>query len=232
MDLGRIGIKVPKETNNYLWKYIDHYKLTYFLRQRSLYFTRLDKLDDPSEGALLFSLKAKYNATTYNNPKHKKLIDYEKNNFDAINKTSCENEFVNCWFYGDRESIAMWNLHSSTDSEVLGITFQDFYPTLIKSFQRFISNHGNRMTIIGDLVSYYKLNLFEKGLKIKPNYKAFNKDVSYRNESEYRFLVNLIRIYTESNVDSYEIPIDEFEKLRLDIITHPKMQVWKKNNIK
>ena len=45
-----VNIDAPKESNSFLWKYFDLHRFIYLLTEKKLFFTRLDKLEDPFEG--------------------------------------------------------------------------------------------------------------------------------------------------------------------------------------
>jgi len=242
MKPGKIEIAKPQSAT--LWKYFDLHRFIYFLNEKKLFFTRLDKFEDPFEGVATRLLRrdAKYakvpksfDEFTKNISKkeqaqllrEKKLHDYVKKQEISISQTR---QYINCWFSGDRESMAMWNLYSNADSVALKISFDNLESCIKSVFENFIEENGNRVSIIGDSVQYLRLNPFDEKLpKQLVRYSSLKKDVSYDYENEYRFL-----IYTIKNLDKvqdfYAIPLN-IDELQLTVITHPNMEDWKFKNI-
>jgi hypothetical protein len=245
MKPGKISISKPDSGATFLWKYIDLHRFIYLLTEQKLFFTRLDKFEDPYEGVATKLLRrdAKYskvsldinklpNSLTLKQKKQlineKKLHDYLKN--QEIEKAQ-NRQYVSCWFACDRESMAMWNLYSSSNSVALKFDFNRVTDELTKSFSSFISKNGNRLSILGAEVTYLRLNPFDEKLpKQKLKYSAFKKDISFQYEKEYRFL-----IVTVDNLDRvepfYSIPID-IKNLNMTVIAHPNMEAWQFENLK
>ena len=113
MRPGKIEIATP-ETKT-LWKYFDLHRFIYFLNEKQLFFTRLDKLEDPFEGVATRLLRrdAKYSKVpdsledfSKNVPKserkqllnEKKLHNYVK---EQEISSSQKRQYINCWFSGD-----------------------------------------------------------------------------------------------------------------------------------
>ena len=59
---------------------------------------------------------------------------------------------------------------------------------------------------------------------------AYKKDISYKHEQEYRFVIVTEKL-DETKV-GYEFPIRNFKYLDFKIRPHPQMQDWKVKNIK
>lgn len=242
--INKLIINEPEANADFLWKYLDIHRFIYFLTEQKLFFTRLDKLNDPYEGVATWILRQ---ANKYANiplkkedfadeiPKRKRaqLIN-EKKIYDFQHRLetdkSQKRQYVNCWYSDDRESMAMWNLYSNTDSVALKVTFKEIKVGLFDSFDSFISENGDRVNIIGQKVKYLKLNPFDAGLP-KQNivYSGLKKDKSFEYEKEYRFLISTI-----DGLDKiqpfYTIPID-IEKLNLTVVTHPNIEEWKFKNL-
>lgn len=248
MTPGKIDIRRPNSENHFLWKYIDIHRLLYFLKEKKLFFTRLDKFDDPYEGVKTSFLRQDsfFSGVPDNpeeiNPKlplkertrlanEKKLFEYIKK--EEIGRTQ-KSQFISCWFYGERESMAMWNLYSSKESVVIKVDFDELYKSLQTSFAKFIEDNGNRVMIVGDRMTYLKLNPFDLNLPIiKLDYSGLKKDQSYAHEKEYRFLIAMEDKWAaEVDIPFFEIPIDNFSICKFSIVAHPNMENWKLNNIR
>jgi len=238
MTIGKVNISDPESNSPFLWKYFDLHRFIYLITEQKLFFTRLDKFEDPYEGVAtrLLRREAKYSKITLDkkDPKslskeekqilnEKKLHDYIKK--EEIQKTQ-NRQYVNCWFSSDRESMAMWNLYSNEDSVTIKVNFNHIRKALNRPFAEFVIQNGKRLSILGSEVTYLKLNPFDESLpKQKLKYSAFKKD-----ENEYRFL-----IVTLENLDKiepfYSVPI-EVSKLEMTVISHPNMESWKFENLK
>jgi hypothetical protein len=207
-------------------------------------FTRLDKLDDVFEGIETSLLQRDLkHASARSEPskllntlsrkssgkiKHKKkLAEYESiEEIEAAQKS----QYVNCWFSGDRESMAMWNMYSNSDSVAIRAEFTDLVEALRTPFKELIKANDNNISIIGHQITYLRLNPFdEKQAKEKVRFSALKKDVSFEYENEYRFL-----IIADKSLNTlkpfYSIPVDP-AKMNFTIVTHPNMEDWKFKNI-
>lgn len=241
---GETDIKKPKDDNMFLWKYFDIHRFIYLITEQKLFFTRLDKFDDPFEGistsflrreALFTNMQLGENNSIKISPELlDKEIDTQFKVHQYLKKSNLHNkqnrQYVNCWFTCERESMAMWNIYSNPDSVAIKLNFKKNKEKLIETFDKFVSKNGYRLSIIGDEITYLKLNPFDISTK-KQNlkYSAMKKDISFAYEQEYRFL-----IYTndlDKKPISFQIPLDlnEFE---LSVITHPTMENWKVENIR
>jgi hypothetical protein len=241
---GGTDITEPKDDNVFLWKYFDIHRFIYLITEQKLFFTRLDKFDDPFEGistsflrreALFSTMQFRENHSIIISPEEQdKDIDTQFKVHEYLKKSNLHNkqnrQYVNCWFTCERESMAMWNIYSNPDSVAVKLDFKKYKEKLIESFDKFISKNGYRLSIIGDEITYLKLNPFDISTeKQKLKYSAMKKDVSFAYEKEFRFL-----IYTndlDKKPISFQIPLDlnEFE---LTVITHPNMENWKVLNIR
>jgi hypothetical protein len=135
--------------------------------------------------------------------------------------------FVSCWFYEQRESMAMWNLYSNPDGVALKIPFGKLKAKLLVG-----NNTGNISAYYAGSIDYqnfqdvasYSDNRLSKVPKV-----ALRKDSSFSHEKEFRFVVR------SSGNNNDLIGIDskpmQLTKLGLKVVCHPRMASWKKNNI-
>jgi hypothetical protein len=85
-----------------MWRFMDLLKFTHLLETSSLWFSRLDLLDDPREGRFTnFELQ------------HVRASGELGEVFFRAAELSRRHSFVNCWFGSKEESIAMWKLFGS-----------------------------------------------------------------------------------------------------------------------
>lgn len=229
-----------------LWKYMDIHKFLHFIHKKSLYFTRLDKFEDPNEGLpesiirriyeslelfpplenlnpLLFKTEEERKKEFENN---KKILNEISNIADKIQKY----QFASCWFIGDRESYAMWNLYSSKDSIAIKINPHELITQIELEVEKF-SNEPSIIMLACGPVSYNKVYPpeYDYSKYQSPNvwYSGLKKDLSYIFEKEYRFLA----ISENKIIDQYELVLENLFDLKFDIITHPKMEKWMYENI-
>lgn len=168
---------------------MDFAKYVALLRTKSLYFARLDKLEDPFEGSISRAeyedivQRAKKGEENDQLPAHWKgryldvLMQAARNG-----RRSC---YVNCWHLNEGESEAMWRLYSqSTFAIAVKSTYarlRDVLPTPSSSGSPYVGPLLGKVTY---------LDHFEE---ILPTGNLFvpimNKRPSFRHEQECRALV-------------------------------------------
>jgi hypothetical protein len=242
---GKFEFVAPNvKEGKFLWKYLDLHKLIDLIASQELHFNRLDLFEDPIEGLSTRNLRATNLLELINESENVELIEKIKDkhpnlleNHDlesAFRAVKQRSQFVNCWFHDNRESMAMWNLYSNYDSVALKVKAKSLTDYLEKIGEDFISRNGYRISLLSNKVEYLPLNPFDSSLPLqKRKYASFKKDLSYKHEQEYRFLIyaNQQMAYDENDIKFYRLPID-LEKIDLEIICHPLMLQWKRNNIR
>lgn len=246
-EWGKIDISKPDpKKGKFLWKYINFHKLLDFLHSSELHFTRLDSFNDPFEGVKMSLLRERNDfkdrpnsPELYNSAidlKQRNVLSVEKLVHDESYRNKVEsgqaNQFVNCWFHGDRESMAMWELYSSKDSVSIQIEADKLIESILNDSKSFVVSYGNRLHLLGDSVKYLKINPFDPALPlVKSKYAAMKKDESYRHEQEYRFLISALPLWiSQSGIDFFRFKLD-FKKLQFNVVCHPLMEDWKIKNI-
>ena len=111
--------------NASIWRYMDIIKFMSLLETGSLFFSRLDKLDDPFEGSLTKhrqserkNLEERYGGILYQDSQ--RLVE-----------SIIKNTIVNCWHIDEGESVAMWRLYVPDNQ---GIVIHSTIDRLIRSF--------------------------------------------------------------------------------------------------
>ncbi len=229
---------LPKD-DEFLWKYFDLHKLLSFIQNKQIRFTRMDQFEDTLEGVPFetlmrmtqmsnmptFSL-ANYilNHNTSTLPQKSKLFG----RIDQILQIQ-SSHYVSCWFSEQRESMAMWNLYSNPDGVALKIPFE-----VLKNQLKPDSKEQNIQDFFCGKVEYqdfrnqcvYPDNGLSKLKKV-----SLRKDVSFTHESEIRFVIK-----KDKTTDDLELGINSepfnLEELDIKIVCHPRMDSWKKNNIR
>ncbi len=123
-----------------LWRYMNFAKYMEILRSRSLFFCRLDRLEDPFEGAMgalatedkwcqhylsFFRDAVRNPPPGYTCALSPEQVDQEAERllreFRQANQTKPKCTFVNCWQEGNHESDAMWRLYSTEPEYAVAI---------------------------------------------------------------------------------------------------------------
>jgi hypothetical protein len=98
------GFDVPNY-NVALWRYMDVGRFLALLHTSSLYFSRLNELEDAWEGAHPRALDERIRSTSSTESDY----DSWKMRLTEFGKRA----LVSCWHAGEHESVAMWNLYTS-----------------------------------------------------------------------------------------------------------------------
>ena len=105
----------PPEDDAILWRYMSLEKFVSILATRSLFFTRVDKFDDPFEGFKPPLLTYMYESVINN------AEDTEKAGLESAVK-AMENwhKYIvcNCWHQNKEESMAMWEKYQMRNSGI------------------------------------------------------------------------------------------------------------------
>ncbi len=228
-----------------LWKYLDFHKFIDLISNKTLHFTRLDQFDDPFEGACNELINERFcwkDTPEEHNMQHlgkdvARLLTNQSNSKMARYKKESEksqkSQFVNCWNKLERESMAMWNLYSNSNSIAIkldGRKFIDNLKMIIENKTELLPNH---YFSVGS-VFYGKINPPDLiNSTIFPNrLNAFKKDVCFSHEEEYRLLIcSPPSKKIDKNPKFHKIKLYDSFFDDIEIICHPKMEDWKFNNI-
>jgi hypothetical protein len=222
--------------DQYLFKYLDLHKLIYFLNSENLFFSPLSYFDDPLEGISKKVLFDKHEVDikkeAYENSDDRILQDDEKKEHyrNYLEKVQ-QQLFASCWFLGIRESLAMWETYSNNDSVALRFNPNHLCDIMIKRFKEIEEKDFDVM--VHGKVEYFKLSPFDPDDASLKNcghkFTGFLKDLSYKHEEEFRFL--LIQKNQRQHSEYYEFELGLLKDLDFTIITHPYMEEWKFKNI-
>lgn len=131
--------EIPKD-DSVIWRFLDLAKFISLLKERALFMTRADKFEDQFEGAVCAladsdkydaALTDYYSEVLEGKPVGEQLIENEHHAIQLIRK----NSFLNCWFEGSFESIAMWRLYAS-GKESKGVAIKSTVGRLKKAIGR------------------------------------------------------------------------------------------------
>jgi len=183
---------VPESGDTTIWRYMDFTKFLSLLVTEELYFSRMDKLDDPFEGHYT-PANISFNQMEYSDlPDDLKESDAipDEETFNVMRKFTetshklakhtREVSFVNCWHAQEHESAAMWSQYLKSND---GIAIRSSYTNLIESFKQY----GDFEIHIG-MVRYldYKSEGISVGNLLSP---CMHKRKSFEHEKEMRCLI-------------------------------------------
>jgi hypothetical protein len=182
----------PEDPNVKIWRYMDFAKFVAMLEDKALYFSRVDKLGDPFEGALMPSTieerSDRYRAWQESGMpdeiiKRKREEEYE---FTQVNRSWT---IVNCWHMNEDESYAMWKIYGKLDE---GIAVQSTYARLRKCLDEEIR------------ISIVRYVNYETGFESDPNgfFASLHKRSQFSYERELRAIFWDFKGMTEGvNID-------------------------------
>jgi hypothetical protein len=229
--------------DDFIWRYLDLYKFFSFIINKKLFFARLDKFEDPLEGLTekIIGNMAMNGGIPENEEdlkfptKVKQKILKERQNRVQFVKTETQKyqktQFANCWFVGKKESFAMWNLYSNNNNVAIRYNPKELVSIVLPSAESYKHSDFNRF--IYGFVDYDNIWPFDfnKKEKVKIEWTAFKKDLSYFHEKEFRFVVttpeNCLGVY-----DSFELPLGDIYLDNFKIYANPYMDFWKYETLK
>lgn len=119
-----------------LWRFMTLAELVSLLSKRALFFSRVDRLDDPFEGSLPKAAVAKaeqgFERLT---PDGRDVLRSTREHFGYLQSKLWT--MVNCWYVGEHESAAMWKLHGSEGVSVQ-TTYQRFVGAVAPNTQEIV----------------------------------------------------------------------------------------------
>jgi hypothetical protein len=199
-DQSRLEDVMPQNYQLYVWRYMNVAALLWILQTKSIFFTRITKLqrDDPYEGAMSRSLKRlfgdKEEAVTKGVPVSAELEDHSK--------LAC----VNCWHLNEEESAAMWKLYSSD----LGVAIQSRVSILEGIFE-------------GKDVKMAKVQYIDFEGDVLPAlpYPAYHKRKSHEKELRFVILNDDLKAHPDG------VPVDvDLQKLLIRVYVSPSAKPW------
>lgn len=232
------------DDDQFLWRYMDLHRLIYFLNSENIFFSPLNTFFDPLEGItektlhdkeFIDAINAKETESNGLPKKNKEKLDEEKSQIKERFKSHLEevqkSYFASCWYSGVRESLAMWDTYSNKDSVAIKFDPEELSQKIIEACAG-TDNEDFDLMVHGK-VEYFKISPYDtndNGIKnCGHRFKGFLKDLSYKHEEEFRFLVK--QITNDKTFAFFEITLKNLENMNFSIITHPYMEPWKYNNI-
>jgi hypothetical protein len=220
--------------NALLTRYVDIHSFLYFITQNKLRFARLDTFEDLNEGFSIHTAEAVKDVTKHSRAikelgdKEKMLesvarLKHQHSELELKYKAHQQNLFACCWYMGEKESVAMWNLYSNADSVAIRFNANQLIDILAAIAAK-EDKHFTRM----EYGSVEYANLADEEVNFNTSSVGFLKDDSFRHEQEFRFMAE--RNANDDTLD-YELCLGDLKKIDFAIISHPKMEEWKIRNI-
>jgi len=255
------GLSSQPSSQDFLYRYVTIDKLLDFILNSRIPLTRLSLFDDNLEGTtpkhLLLDLASEKIAKEYAEWMGG-LFQHITTNFNPTERNSLhdqrqlfqENNYANCWFVSNHESIAMWQLYSRPDSVAIRIKHEDLLSELRNN--RFTLSYSKNEKLRYGSVSYYRFDDLDEisDLIIKEDVQGFVKDYGFEHEKEFRVILSIQpeKISKAKNKefilrhqikDANELRdrkiiyliFNEFNDVPFEIIFHPQSSPWHKKNI-
>jgi hypothetical protein len=222
------------DNGQYLFKYMDLHRLIYFLTTGKLFFSPLSYFNDPLEGIsenILYNTDHRLiNGGISDNRQAGKQREQKQLYVHHLQKVQ-RTLFASCWFLGTRESLAMWETYSNNDSVAIRFDAKLLCNLMADHFKKI--EEQDFETMVHGKVEYFNLAPFDPNdesiKKCGHNFPGFIKDLSYKHEEEFRFL--LMQTHESKQYSAYEFCPGQLDEFDFNIISHPGMENWKYNNI-
>ena len=204
-----------------IWRFMDLAKFVSLLKDKALFMTRADKFEDQFEGAVC----AEEDADRYNEALMgyyaemlegkavpKELLDNERN----ANRLLRMNSYINCWYEGEHESMAMWRLYAS-GKEAKGVAVKTTVGQLKKA--------------IGHYVEIGRIEYIDYSIQW-PNVNAalWRKRVSFEYEHEVRIRITSEKGLSYTPAVFMTLPVD-LNDLIETVYVSPMAEPWFKGVI-
>jgi hypothetical protein len=230
--------------DQFLWRYMDLHRLIYFLNSQNIFFSPLNSFFDPLEGITEQHLQDKQYVEALDKKSErgdglplqtKEKLHEEKVEIKERFKSRLEEiqkrYFASCWYLGVRESLAMWDTYSNKDSVAIKFNPDDLCKCIVDSGAA-LENEDFKIMVHGK-VEYFKISPYDSNDESIKNcghkFKGFLKDLSYKHEEEFRFLV--IQNHNGKTYNFFELSLNNLQNIDFSIVTHPHMEPWKHTNI-
>jgi hypothetical protein len=194
-------IRLPSDRNAKIWRYMDLAKYLYFITYKSLFFSRIDKLDDPYEGSFPKIDKAKdlgwiESLALGEKAMRQELIEKMKADDAKISKNMQKDNFLNCWHMNEYESMAMWRLYGEQNKS---IAIQSTYEKLHNAVTEYVT-----LGLV-EYIDYEKDTMFEG--------KQYGAPIFFFKRKAFEFEHELRGIMEDTNSEQL-IQIRSTEKMR------------------
>jgi len=211
---------LPENENVKIWRYMNFTKFISLIENKSLFFSRADKLGDPYEGSISMATNKRY--YDYLSPSFtREQADKIWINSSDFRKQAVKFTFVNCWHMNAFESDAMWKLYISNTE---GIAIQ----TTVKKLKKIFESESNYGICIGEVFySDFENDIHHFGNSLYP---YIYKRKCFEHEKEFRAVIQILDAEKQKSLDienlnGISIPI-EFDELIESVYISPTSNKW------
>ncbi|MCE3282346.1 MAG: hypothetical protein K0Q66_1083 [Chitinophagaceae bacterium] len=227
-------LKENLPANTLLTRYVDLHSFLYFITQSKLRFARLDTFEDLNEGFCAHTAEAVKDVRRQtqaignmrDNDEMLRSIAQLKQRHSTLReqyRRLQKDRFACCWYIGEKESVAMWNLYSNADSVAIRFNANSLID-LVTRAARAEDLHFTGLEY--GQVEY--ADLPQSDHRSSEVDIGFVKDVSFSHEQEFRFMA---RRKVEDNALEFELCLGDLKRFDFTIISHPLMVEWKIRNL-
>lgn len=202
-----------------IWRFMDLAKFVSLLKDKALFMTRADKFDDQFEGAVCTEEdEDKYNEalTDYfadisnGRPTPKHLVE----DIHEGNRLLRQNSYINCWYEGKHESMAMWRLYAS-GKESKGVSIKTTVGQLKKA--------------IGSWVEIGRIEYIDYSTQwLNVNEALWRKRLSFEYEHEVRIRIISKTGLSKTPEEYMTLPVDLNELIEA-VYVSPMAEPWFKD---
>lgn len=224
-------------TKQFLWKFINLYEFLSFLKNRELYFSRLDTFEDEfeccSEADAWNIVQSLRIAEIIKSHRNIEIEDnfYENNGLSAINHLIPLKEYQtkfcgSCFFSSDSESVAMWKLYSNNLGVAIKFNSKELTQNIKSNFKKLKDTDVKLKYGSMKYVNRFEISIYDENSNIRTldtTNSPFHKDQSFNHENEYRFIIEKINGLFIS--EGYGIKLDLDEKY-FSFYVSPGTQDW------
>jgi len=193
----RLSLEYPDSTK--IWRYMDFTKFVNLLDTESLFFCRVDRLEDKWEGTFPKKMINKFSL----NKKNIKSADGNVYSWCEWQiKKEARSHLINCWHVNEHESDAMWKLYSSnrqsiaiqsTIGRLKGCfkTKENIYIGQVEYVDYNNYEPSNRILNIGEANTLKTFLLKRKGFEHEKEIRAITNIAYNKHKQEKGILVNI-----------------------------------------
>ena len=185
-----------------LWRYMDFTKFVSLLETRSLYLVRADLLGDPFEGSF-----PELNVALRPRRYPKEFIEP----ISSLGQKARQMVFISCWHERDKESAAMWSLHSREHD---GIAIKTECQSLWDSLENKDNTYMGRISYID-----YRDSLINEG-------NLFDPYIYKRQEFAHEQEVRVVHCEMGSNIPNGIYHSVDLSELIKGIVVAPYAEDW------
>ena len=197
----------PNDPNVKIWRYMDFTKFVALLDNKSLWFTRADRFQDPFEGSYpKMNIIARANIPGVSDEEDPIITRLVKGSSD-VRRNWTHYVAINCWHMGEHESAAMWSLYLKSNE---GIAIQSTYQRLRDSFSQAEADvYIGKVTYID-----YEHEAIENADILSP---FLHKRASYEHEKELRAITVKLPDSGPTGLDFSQETIDTGVQLPINL---------------